>query len=194
MLTVIDSAVIVFLLFGALLGFKRGIIKSAVSFVGILIVIGLSFSLKNSLSEFLYTHLPFFNIGGSFAGISILNVLIYETIAFLLLAILFSTVLGLVIKLTGIIEKILDLTIVLGFFSKILGLLFGFVTTYIIIFAILFVCYNFTDFSNYIAEGNITSRILDSTPILTNSIDSENKTIKEIMNLKDECGDNKNEC
>src|SRR5574344_513625 len=111
-LTVVDSAVIIILLFGALLGFKRGIIKSAVSFIGILIVIVLAFSLKNSLSEFLYTHLPFFNIGGNFAGITVLNILIYETIAFLILAIIFGTILGLIVKLTGIIEKILDLPIV----------------------------------------------------------------------------------
>lgn len=193
-LTVIDSAVIIILLFGALIGFKRGIIKSAISFIGLIIVLILAFTLKNPLSEFMYTHLPFFNIGGTFAGVTILNILIYEVIAFLILAVIFGTVLKLVVMLTGIVEKILDLTIILGFFSKIAGLIFGFLESYVIIFFILFISYNFTNISNYIDEGTITSRILNSTPVLSNTIVAENSSIKEIMNLEDECSNNKNEC
>ena len=193
-LTVIDSAVIIILLFGALIGFKRGIIKSAVSFIGLIIVLVLAFTLKNPLSEFMYTHLPFFNIGGAFAGVTILNILIYEIIAFLILVVLFGTILKLVVMITGIVEKILDLTIILGFFSKIAGLVFGFVEAYVIIFFTLFICYNFTNISNYIDEGTITSRILNSTPVLSESISAENKSIKEIMALEDECSNNKNEC
>lgn len=192
--TVIDSATIIMLLFGALIGFKRGIIKSAISFIGLIIVLILAFSLKNPLSEFMYTHLPFFNIGGDFAGVTILNILIYETIAFLILAILFGVVLRLIIAFTGIVEKILDLTIVLGFFSKILGLIFGFVETYVIIFVILFVSYNFTNLSNYIDEGKLTSRILNSTPILSDTISKESKSIKEIMALQDTCKNDSHEC
>ena len=193
-LTVIDSAVIIILLFGALIGFKRGIIKSAVSFIGLIIVLVLAFTLKNPLSEFMYTHLPFFNIGGAFAGVTILNILIYEIIAFLILVVLFGTILKLVVMVTGIVEKILDLTIILGFFSKIAGLIFGFVETYVIIFFTLFICYNFTNISNYIDEGTITSRILNSTPVLSGSISAENKSIKEIMALENECSSNKSEC
>src|SRR5574344_2057121 len=103
-LTVIDSAVIIFLLFGAILGFKRGIIKSAVSFIGIIIVIILAFILKNPLSEFMYTHLPFFNIGGNFAEITVLNILVYEALAFLILCIIFGTILKLVVVFTGLVE------------------------------------------------------------------------------------------
>jgi uncharacterized membrane protein required for colicin V production len=193
-LTVIDSAIIIILLFGALIGFKRGIIKSAISFIGLIIVLVLAFTLKNSLSEFMYTHLPFFNIGGDFAGVTILNILIYETIAFLILAILFGVVLRLIVAFTGIIEKILDLTIILGFFSKLFGLIFGFVETYIILFVIIYASYNFTNLSNYIDEGVLTSRMLNSTPILSSTVANESKSIKEINALQNTCKANNHEC
>lgn len=193
-LSVIDSAIIIFLLFGALIGFKRGVIKSLVSFVGLIVVLVLAFNLKDPLSEFMYTHLPFFNIGGIFSGVTVLNVLVYEIIAFLILVTLFGTILKVIVVMTGLVEKILDLTIVLGFASKVCGLVFGFVETYIILFFTVYICYNFTGISNYIDEGVITSRMLNSTPILSESIKNENSTMKEIMALQNECHDNNKEC
>ena len=121
MLSVLDAVILLFLLLGAVLGFKKGIIKSVVSFIGTILVIVLSFTFKNALSEFLYLHFPFFHV-----GVDVLNVLIYEGIAFLILFSLLSILLRVVIKISGIIETVLKFTIILGIPSKILGAIFGF--------------------------------------------------------------------
>ena len=192
-LKIIDVIVLIFILLGGLLGFKRGILKSAVTFFGTLIVVGLAFTLKNPLSHFLYTHLPFINLGESYASLSIINIVIYEAIAFLFLVLVFYFLLRLIISMTGIVEKILKMTIVLGFASKILGLIFGLIEAYIIVFSVLFVCDNFSNMNQYIEEGAITSKILHSTPGLTNAIQNEADALKEIYKLQYECGDAKDE-
>src|SRR5574344_1020632 len=114
-LTIIDAVFIVFLLFGAAMGFTRGFIKSAVSFIGTIVVFGLAFYLKNPVSEFLYTNLPFFSFGGALEGVSVLNIIIYELIAFLLVVTILEIILKLIVMLSGVLEKILNMTIVLGF-------------------------------------------------------------------------------
>ena len=138
MVSIVDSIIIILLLFGALIGFKTGVIKSAVSFLGTILIIYLAFVLKNPISEFMYLHLPFFNFSGELAGVTVLNVLIYEGLAFLICFAILEILLKVVVFASGILEKILRLTIVFGLFSKILGLIFGFVEYYCIIFACLF--------------------------------------------------------
>ena len=186
-LQVIDVAIIIILIFGALLGYKRGILKSSVSFFGAVLVVILAFMFKNPVSELMYTHLPFFNLGEYFAGISLINILIYEAIAFALLIIVFGIILRLIIVFTGLVEKILSLTVVLGFVSKILGLVFGFIETLIIVFIGLFVLHNFINFTEAIDSGSISSKILNNTPILTSLVEDENKTLSEINSLQTKC-------
>ena len=51
MTSIVDSIIILFLLMGAVVGFKRGVIKSATMFVGAIVVLILSFWLKNPVSK-----------------------------------------------------------------------------------------------------------------------------------------------
>ena len=48
MTSIVDSIIILFLLMGAIAGFKRGVIKSATMFVGAIVVLILSFWLLGS--------------------------------------------------------------------------------------------------------------------------------------------------
>ncbi len=178
MLSVIDSVIILFLLLGAVIGFKKGIIKSVVSLVGTILVFVLSFTLKNPLSVFLYTHFPFFNV-----GISVINVLIYEAIAFLILFFLLSILLKIIIKISGIIETILKFTIVLGIPSKILGAIFGLIEMYIFIFAVLFLLVQFNVRSSLITESKIADFILGKTPIISEVMKDSYSAIKEVVDL-----------
>ena len=130
----IDVICILFLLMGAVVGLKRGVIKSATMFIGAIIVIFLAFSLKNPVAKLMYTYLPFFNFAGNFEGLSVLNIIIYEALAFALVYIVLMSVLQVLIKITGIFEKILDFTIILGIPSKILGAIFGFLEAYLFLF------------------------------------------------------------
>ena len=90
--------------------------------------------------------------------------------------------------MTGLVEKILKLTVVLGFFSKLFGLVFGFIEYYLICFAALFILNNFASISPYIEEGVLAQKMINSTPLLSINTVSESKAIKEILALQVECG------
>ena len=83
-MNVTDIVILIALALGAIGGFKSGVIKKTANFVGIFIIIILSFYLKNYLSVIMYENLPFFNFWGLLTGLEILNVILYELIAFLL--------------------------------------------------------------------------------------------------------------
>lgn len=178
MLSIIDVVIILFLLMGAVVGFKKGVIKSIVSFVGTILVLILSFTLKNPLSVFLYTYLPFLNV-----GIAVLNILIYEGIAFLILFVLFSSILRIIIKISGIIETLLKFTIILGIPSKILGAIFGFLEMYIFTFVVLFLLAQFNVHNSLITDSKVANFILGKTPFVSSAMDESYKAIKEVVNL-----------
>lgn len=178
MLNVIDAVILLFLLMGAVLGFKKGVIKSVVSFVGTILVVVLSFTLKNPLSVFLYTYFPFFNV-----GITVLNIFIYEAIAFVLVFAVLSTILGVVIKISGIIETLLKFTIILGIPSKILGAIFGFLEMYLFVFVILFALVQFNVQSSFISDSKLADWILGKTPVVSNVMEDTYKGVKEIVAL-----------
>ncbi len=181
MLSVLDAVILLFLLLGAVLGFKKGIIKSVVSFIGTILVIVLSFTFKNALSEFLYLHFPFFHV-----GVDVLNVLIYEGIAFLILFSLLSILLRVVIKISGIIETVLKFTIILGIPSKILGAIFGFLEMYLFIFVALFALSTFNVKSSLIEESKFANFILTKTPFASGALENSYNAVKEIVTINKE--------
>ena len=186
-LQLIDIIILFILLCGAFAGYRNGFIKSVVSFVGFIIVLVLAFTLKNPLSEFLYMHFPFMSFGGAYANITIVNILIYEAIAFIALVLVFSVLLKLIVVFTGILEKIASLNTVLGFFSKILGLVFGIVKTYLIIFAVFFVLHASPQINAFIEEGAISSKIASSTPVLSDLSKNDRDALAEIVEIQKKC-------
>ena len=178
MQNIIDVIILLFLLMGAVIGFKKGVIKSVVSFVGTILVLVLSFTLKNPLSVFLYTYLPFFNV-----GIAVVNILIYEGIAFLIVFALLSTVLRIVIKISGIIETLLKFTIILGIPSKILGAILGFFEMYMFIFAVLFALAQFNVHSSLITDSKMADFILSHTPFVSHVMEDTYNGVKEVVTL-----------
>ncbi len=183
MLCIVDAIIILFLLMGAVLGFKKGVIKSIVSFVGTILVLVLSFTFKNPLSVFLYTYLPFFNV-----GITVLNILIYEGLAFLILFVLFSSILRIIIKISGIIEMLLKATIILGIPSKILGAIFGFLEMYLFTFVVLFILAQFNVQNSLITESKMANVILGKTPFISNVLNNTYTAVKEVTDLNKEYG------
>lgn len=177
-MNVVDACIIVFLLLGAVLGFKKGLIKSVVTLVGTILVVVLSFTLKNSVAAFLYTYFPFFNV-----GIEALNILIYEGIAFLLVFCVLNILLQIIIKISGIVETILKFTIILGIPSKILGAIFGFLEMYVFIFVILFSLAQFNVHNSLITDSKLANKILSNTPFISNVLENSYNATKEVVNL-----------
>lgn len=177
--------ILIILAIGALIGFKRGFTRQLVSLVGIFIVLVLSFILKNPVSVFFYNNLPFFNFGGIFKDITVLNILLYEIIAFFIVFSILMIILKILLTITKIFEKILNATIILGIPSKLLGLVLGVVEAIIYIFIVLYVLalptFNFT----FIKESKLANTILDKTPILTTVCDETLSVFNEIIELKE---------
>ena len=184
--TVVDVSIILILLMGAVVGFKRGIFKSAVMFIGAIVVIVLAYSLKNPVANLLYSFMPFFNFAGDFEGLTTLNLIIYEAIAFVIVYLLLMFLLRVLIKVTGIFEKLLNVTIILGIPSKLLGALFGLVETFLFIFVALFLLNQIPATNSIVTSSSSASHILTASPILSNITKSYYEAFEEVISIKDQ--------
>lgn len=164
---IVDAIIIIILGLGAIIGFKEGAIKKLTSIVGLILVVIISFELKNYLSVFFYENLPFFDLWGIFKGIQIINVVFYEMLAFLIISSILTVIYRLLLGITGIIEKILKATIILSIPSKIIGFFVGLLEYYIWIYLFLFVLTLPIFNINQIYESNTAMFIITQTPILS---------------------------
>lgn len=184
-MNIIDIVIILMIILGGLIGWKKGFFKQTVSTIGTIIVFILAFYLKNPLAEFISLLLPFFDFGGVFKGITVLNIILYQLISFIIILAILTVVLNVLIKVTGIVEKILKFTIILGIPSKILGFIVGLIESYVIIFVVLFFitqpAFNF----KMLNESKITPKILESTPVLSNIAGQMVNTVNDLYSLGD---------
>lgn len=182
MINVVDAIIILFLLTGAVLGFKRGAIQTLATLIGTILIIILAYYLKNPLSVFLYTYLPFFKLGGIFNGITVINILIYEAIAFLIVLGVLSVLLSVILKITGILSKIVDHSIILTLPSKLIGIAVGFLEAYVFLFVLLFIFSQFSFSNTVLKDSKYTNIILSKTPFTTGFKNSYN-AFNEIRDL-----------
>lgn len=190
-MNIVDVIILLFLGLGAVTGFVRGFFKQTVMSVGTILVVVLSFLLKNPLSMILYENLPFFKMG----GLTALNILLYEALAFIICVAILSIALNIIIRITGIIETVLKFTIILALPSKLLGMVVGLIQSIVIIYVILFVVSMPMFKVPYIDESKYAKVILEKTPIIssiTNDAVNAFNEIKEfstnkinILNIKD---------
>ena len=145
----------------------------------------LSFVLKNPISIFLYKNLPFFKFGGIFKDITVLNILVYEIIAFFIVFFVLTIIFRILLKVTKIFERILTATIILGIPSKILGSILGVVESIIYVFIVLYIV-SLPTFNIDLSKSKLSNIILSKTPILHNVCDKTLSVFDDIIELKDE--------
>lgn len=179
-MNIVDIIILIVLLLCIFLGFARGFLKQTVMFIGTILVVILAFIFKNPLSLIMYKNLPFVKFGGIFEGLSSLNILMYEIIAFIIALVVLSIVLTIIIKVTGIIEKILKLTIVLILPSKILGMVVGFIQGIVVLYVALFLLSLPILNVPYIKDSKYANIILSKTPLLSSVTDGIVKTFDEV--------------
>lgn len=163
-MNIVDTIILLGLLLGAVTGFIRGFFKQTVIFLGTILVVVLAFLIKNPLSTIMYQNLPFFKFG----GLTALNILVYEVIAFVIAITVLTLILAVIIKITGIIEKILKFTVILALPSKLLGMIVGIIQSIVIMYIILFILSFPTLKMNFLKESKYTNIILTKTPIISN--------------------------
>lgn len=180
-----DAAIILILIMGAVVGFKRGFTYEVVSTVGFFLVLILAYFLKNPLSVFLYEHLPFFKFGGIFKGVTVLNIFLYEVIAFLVVASILMFILKIIEKVTNLFEKFLKFTFVFSIPSKIAGMVVGIIESYVWVYIILYIL-NLPMFDiSLLQKSQFKDTILNHTVILSNATNNSMKVINEFMDLKE---------
>lgn len=179
-MNVVDILIIVFILFGAAIGFSKGFTRQLVDTVGTIAVIVLSFMFKGVVSGILYKFMPFFNFSNKFAGITSMNILLYEVIAFILVFIILNTILVILKKTTKLFEKLLNATIILGIPSKILGALVGVANNFIFTFIALYFLSLPVFGLDIVTNSKLANKILNSTPILSNLCDNTVKSFSEL--------------
>ncbi len=184
-LNFVDIGILIIIALGALVGFKNGVTKQLVSFIGFIAVIVLSFLLKNIVSGLLYEYLPFINFDTFFKGASSFNILFYEIIGFIVIFSLLMIILRILLKITGVFETILKYTIILGIPSKIFGAIVGAVEYICYTFVILYFLSLPTFDIKEVKNSAIADKILHTTPILSDAVGSGLDVYKEIDNLVD---------
>lgn len=184
-LNIVDAIIILIILLGGIIGFKEGIIKKLTSVIGLILVVILSFTLKNYLSVIFYENLPFFDLWGAFKGIQVLNIIFYEMLAFLIIASVLTLVYRLFLGVSGLIEKILKATVILSIPSKILGFFAGLLENYIWVYLFLFVLTLPVINIKEIRESNLATSILEKTPILSKYTNKTLAIYNDLYNIID---------
>lgn len=184
-ITIVDAIILLIILLGGVIGFKEGVIKELTSIIGLVIVVIVSFSLKNYLSVLFYENLPFFNFWGIFKGIQVLNIVFYEMLAFIIIASLLTVVYRILLSITGLIEKILKATIVLSIPSKILGFIVGLIEYYIWVYIALFILTLPVINLKSIYESKTANFIMEKTPFLSKYTEKTLKIYNDLYEIID---------
>lgn len=182
-MNILDIAIVLVLIMSAIIGFKRGAIKEVVSLVGIIIVFILAFSLKGVLGNVLCKWLPFFNFAGNLEGVTVLNILLYQLIAFLIIYSLLFSVYMIVVKISGIVQKIVHMTVILWLPSKLIGAVVAFITGYVMVFVVLLALLIPLKDTDIFKNSKFANYIVYDTPILASSSENISTSINEIYEL-----------
>ncbi len=190
---IIDVGIVLLILGFIIIGWKNGFIKMTVSSVGVIVVFIISYLFKNPIAEWLSLNLPFFHFFGFFKDVVILNVIVYQLLAFIIVFSALILVYSLVLRLSGLIEKILRATIILGIPSKVLGGVLGFVEGLFICCIILMILSLPVLNLPFMKESKLANEILTYVPVVTASTNNTNNAVKEIIVLKDKFNGSKDE-
>lgn len=188
-MTVLDIVIILFVLLGAFIGYKQGAITSILNMVGTLLIFILSFYLKGPVSMILFEAFPFHVQSGIFEGISSINFLLYEGIAFIICEIVLSIIFNILVRVTKVFNKMVNKIVILAIPNKIIGAAFGTLRYFIFGFFLLFICSLIPNTSKFIKDSSFSMGILNNTPILTNVTKDFNNSIKDIYALIDKYDD-----
>ncbi len=189
-MNILDIGIIIFIIFGGLVGWKQGFTKSLVNCVGYIVIVVVAFLLKNPLGEFLMMHLPFFDLFGLIKGLSIFNIALYQIIAFFLVFGVLMFILHFLMLATSFFETILKFTVILGIPSKILGALLGLLKNYVIAFVILYIMsLPMISGAEFLNNSKLLKPILEQTPVLSIFANATVGVANEFAEVKDKYED-----
>ena len=179
----IDLLIIILIILGGIKGWKYGGITSAVSLIATIFIFVAAFYMKDIVAPIMYENLPFFKFAGIFEGISSLNILLYEVLAYVLCIIVLLIILAIILKITNLLDKLINLTIILALPNKILGLIFGAIQYYIIVYFLVFILIQLPFTSYEAKDSQIATGIVDNTPVLSDVTKDLYDTYNEVYQV-----------
>ena len=185
-MNILDIVIVLILIMSAIIGFKRGAIKEIVSLVGIIIVFIVAFAFKGVLGNVLCKWLPFFNFAGNLEGVTVLNILLYQLIAFLIIYSLLFSIYMIVMKISGVVQKLVHMTVILWLPSKIIGAVVAFITGYVMVFVVLLALLIPLKDTDMFKESKFANYVVYDTPILAGSAENISRSINEVYTLGEE--------
>ena len=191
MLNIFDVGIILLLIMFLIVGFKNGVIREAFALIGIIAVFILSFVFKGLLGNLMCIILPFFKLSGIIEGFSVINILIYQIIAFMLVFAILLTIYEIFLKISKFIQKLVNLTIILILPSKLLGAVVSLIKGVIVLYAVFIVLMIPLKNSELFTGSNMVNQILYKTPILSQSSNNYINTVEEIYNLAEKVSNKK---
>ena len=195
---VVSIFVILIIISDIIDGYKKGFLESGVKFLKTLVAMLIAYFCKAPLSKYMYLNLPFFQLEGIFKGVSSLNVIIYEIIAFFVIFALVLLIINIVSAILKLDEKVLRLVSIIGVPNKIMGAVINGLKSIVLLYfglSLFFVGANFMKWDvgeslgTYIVEmpllKNTFGNILDSCNEITDlAVEYENIQDKEELNNK----------
>lgn len=192
-MTAIDIVILLLLVMFGVVGWKQGVIKEAVQFIGMIIILVISFIFKGELGNLFCKWLPFFNFNGSpIEGMTTLNILLYQILGFVIIFTVLYAIYNIILKISGIFQKFVNWTIILLIPSKIGGLILGLLEGYVLIFVILLIITGLpASYTSNFTNSSLVKTIVYKTPILSSASKDVTNSMKDVYELVDEVAQKK---
>ncbi|MDD2391492.1 MAG: CvpA family protein [Bacilli bacterium] len=182
-INVLDALIVIYLIWAAVGGWQRGFFYKLVTVVGFILSVVIAFSLKNTISGWLYGFAPFFEFSGALKGVTVMNILLYEVIAFLFVLSILLAIVKILQLFSGFLQGVLNATFIFGIPSKLLGIVLGFIEGYLVVFVVAyFLTLPFFNM-NVINQSKYRTEILNSTPVLSEMIGSAVEVADDINGM-----------
>ncbi|SET43814.1 Uncharacterized membrane protein, required for colicin V production [Oceanobacillus limi] len=171
----IDFIIILLLLFGLLIGLKRGLILQAVHLVGYIVSFIVAATYYDDLASKLALWVPYpeltdDNLWAEFIQALPLENAFYNAISF---AIIFFVVKIVLQVIASMLDFVASLPI-LNSINKILGSMLGFLEIYLLLFIVLYILAltPLTELQEWITDSSVAMYIVENTPYLSEKIKS----------------------
>ena len=177
-ITILDIIIIVLFIIAIVLGFKKGILKELVSFIGTIIIFIISYQLKGIVGNFLCIIFPFY-----IKDLVTVNIMFYQIIAFILTFGILSFLFNLFINLTKTIDNLLDKIKLLNIPLRILGAIISVFKMYLTVFILLLLVMIPFRNTSIVKKSLLTEKIVYETPILSKGSKEVIFVLEEIIIL-----------
>lgn len=174
-MNIFDIVIIILLVLGGIIGFKRGVIKEVIGLVCFILAFIIAYLLKDFVAGIIINNISGLN--------SVTSIIAYKLVTFLVLFILVLILSRIILKLGNIVDKLVKATVILEIPSKILGFIVGVIKYYLVIFVALLVVSVFSIYNEQFNNSHLAPKILDNTPILSGVTSKIRHTIDDLKDV-----------